>query len=385
MTGTDSSSTETTSRASELVGLASALEALTAAFPEPAYLMDTEGTIIAVNDAMCARSGLPRAAFVGSPFDQWVEPAARARIRAEFAAALAGETRRFRVDRRAAGDSVSRAEASNIPVRLGGEVVAVAGFAIDVTGAVTRERARARADNLLRIAGELASFGAWSLDRVSQRLTLTPQAQRILGYEGHDDIDLAEAIALFSPTNAGRIFEAVTACFERGEPIDLMLELTTADGRSAFVRVLGEQVATAEGESSSTAHGALWDITEAVEAREREALLQQRLDLTLDTIGDGMVFLDESWRITYANARAVELMARPFAEVVGRSMWECFPELIGTEMEEAYQRAARDQVRTTVRTNDEPSGSWFDITAYPTETGLALYVRDVTEDELGRV
>lgn len=369
---------------SALRGLAAGLETLAASFPEPVYLIDTEGTIIAVNDAMCSRSRFPRDAFVGSRFDLWVEPAARSRIRSEFSAALAGETRRYRADGRSADGSASRAEVTNIPVRLDGEVIAVAGIAIDITGVERRERAREKADDLLRIAGELASFGAWELDVATGQLTMTPQSQSILGYVGLDTIGLADAIDLFSSENAAKIRHAVTMCLEHGESVDFTLDVVIPDGSRRVVRAVGEPIAAAPDKPVTAAHGALWDITAAVEAREREEVLQQRLDLALDSLGDGMVFLDESWRIVYANARSVELMARPFTEVVGRSVWECFPELADTDLEVAYQRAARDQVRTTVRTFDVHSDSWLDVTAYPTRGGLALYVRDVTDDEQAR-
>lgn len=367
----------------EVERLARALEKLTDAYVDPLFLIDADGVIRGANRALSARGSIPHETFVGSRFDLWAVPDDRCVLIAEFEKALQGETRRFRTEGSSRNDS-SRAEITYSPVTVDGEVVAVLGYAFPIAAVEERERHQREADDLLRIAGALASFGAWSVDRATQELRLTPEAGRVLGFEGAKPISLADAIELFEAVNGDEIAAAIEACFEHGTPVDFQSEITRLDGRRTFVRVMGEAIQVAPGDSIRTVHGAIWDVTEAVEAQEREAVLQQRLDVTLDSIEDGLMFLDSSWRITYANTQVERLIRRPLAGVVGRSVWECFPELADSELELAYQRTAREKVRTTVRTYDVPNDAWFDVTAYPTATGIALYIRDVSSDELTR-
>lgn len=370
-------------RSPEVEALARALEALTDGYVDPVFLIDASGVIRGANRALSARGPIPHDAFVGSRFEQWAYPDDRCVLLAEFDRALAGETRRFRTFG-STGDDASRAEITYSPVRVDDAVVAVLGHAMPIAQLEERERHQREADDLLRIAGELASFGAWSIVRETQELRLTPEAGRILGFDGATPLTLADAIDLFAAVNGDEIAAKIAECFENGTPVDFQSEITRLDGRRRFVRVMGEAIAVAPGDPIRIVHGAIWDITDVVESHERELELQQRLDLTLDSIEDGLMFLDASWRITYGNAQIERLIRRPLTDVVGRSLWECFPELADSELELAYQRAAREKVRTTVRTRDETSGLWFDVTAYPTATGIALYVRDVTADERNR-
>ncbi|GAA1688574.1 hypothetical protein GCM10009792_05500 [Microcella alkalica] len=359
------------------LGLATALETLAAGYPDPILLVGPSGTVLGATAALEARGAIPRSAFIGSLHTQWAAEADRAIIDDRFARALEGETCRFRTVGRP--DGAGHAEVTYSPVTVDGEVIAVLVHASAIAEVEERERAKARADELLRIAGELAAFGGWSLDRETTLLTLSPEAERILGSEDESVLPLDRAAQLFAPANAEAIARTVGACFEQGETIDLELIVTTTDGRSRIVKVLGRPTTGPDGVVVA-AHGAIWDVTEATAAHERAAILQQRLDLTLNSLSDGLIFLDDEWRLLYANDRAEELVGRTFSEIEGHSLWESFPELADTELEVAYQRTAREQIRTTVRTPDA-FGRWFDVTAYPTATGIALYIRDVTEDE----
>ena len=363
--------------------LAAALETLAAGYPDPILLVSRSGTVLGATAALDARGGIPRDVFIGSLHSRWAAEVDRVIIEDRFARAIEGETCRFRTVGRP--DGAGRAEVTYSPVTIDGEVIAVLVNAFAIAEVEERERAKEQADELLRIAGELASFGGWSLDRSSSLLTLSPESQRILGSEGEPVLALDRATELFAAANAETIARAVGACFDGGETIDLELLVTTADGRMRIVKVLGRPTTDASG-AIVAAHGAIWDVTEATAARERAAMLQQRLDLTLNSLSDGLILLDDEWRLVYANDQAEELIGRPFAEIEGHILWESFPELADTELEVAYQRTAREQVRTTVRTTGTGSatGRFFDVTAYPTATGIALYIRDVTEDERAR-
>jgi len=124
------------------------------------------------------------------------------------------------------------------------------------------------------------------------------------------------------------------------------------------------------------------DITEAEHERARLAELDERLSLTLNAISDGIMFVDREWRFTYVNATACELVGRSEDELVGNSAWEIFPEGVDGPYWQAYHRALDTGERQQVRSFFEPLGGWYDVTAYPTASGLALYVRDVTDEEL---
>ena len=59
-----------------------------------------------------------------------------------------------------------------------------------------------------------------------------------------------------------------------------------------------------------------------------EAELNKHLFALLDTINDGVFALNTEWCYTYLNDAAEKLIERPQEEVLGKKVWELFPEAI---------------------------------------------------------
>lgn len=99
----------------------------------------------------------------------------------------------------------------------------------------------------------------------------------------------------------------------------------------------------------------------------------------LERITDGFIALDNQWRFTYINAHAEPLFLGPRrSEMIGKSIWEIFPHQVGGTVYQHYHAA-----RTTGQAVHFEE--WFgpnlctEQHAYPSEDGLSIYMRDITE------
>jgi PAS domain S-box-containing protein len=99
----------------------------------------------------------------------------------------------------------------------------------------------------------------------------------------------------------------------------------------------------------------------------------------LEGISDTVLVLDRDWRFVYLNPRALEEAGEPAAALLGRTLWEKYPALLGTDVEAHYRRAVAEQVATHFETRGVRTGRWWDIHAYPSAGGLLVYGRDVSE------
>ncbi|MDG5817496.1 PAS domain S-box protein [Natronococcus sp. A-GB7] len=97
-------------------------------------------------------------------------------------------------------------------------------------------------------------------------------------------------------------------------------------------------------------------------------------------ISDGFFAVDANWNFTYLNDRAHELINPDDRELVGRNVWESFSAALERQFKPKYERAMYDQETVSFEEYyPEPLDSWFEVRAYPSETGLSVYFRDVTE------
>jgi diguanylate cyclase (GGDEF)-like protein/PAS domain S-box-containing protein len=144
------------------------------------------------------------------------------------------------------------------------------------------------------------------------------------------------------------------------------------------VRTTGEPVFDSDGHIVAV-HGGFQDISAQKSAEEDAEALSERLQKTLESITDGFFTLDRAWRFTYLNQEAARLLQRPREELLGQDFWDCLPEAIGTRLERAYRQAMIAQETAIFEEYYRPFGTWFDVRAYPSADGLAVYLQDVTD------
>jgi PAS domain S-box-containing protein len=115
---------------------------------------------------------------------------------------------------------------------------------------------------------------------------------------------------------------------------------------------------------------------------ESELSLQQVTLLdTLESISDAFFSVDRDWRFTYLNPQATQLLNRQADDLIGKIIWDEFPEAVGSLFEQQYHCAIREQVTVSFESFYPPLNSWYTVRAYPITSGLAVYFQDVTQQK----
>lgn len=94
---------------------------------------------------------------------------------------------------------------------------------------------------------------------------------------------------------------------------------------------------------------------------------------------DAFYLLDPSWRFLFLNSEGEKILERSRDDVLDTVVWESFPQTVGTRLEEEYRTAMASGRTARFRYHYPPLDRWFDISAHPSEEGLAVYFRDVTK------
>lgn len=115
---------------------------------------------------------------------------------------------------------------------------------------------------------------------------------------------------------------------------------------------------------------------QAVVAELRES--ERNVRTILESITDSFYTLDTDWRFSYVNPAAEKALGRKAEDLVGKYKWDEYPETLGGDIETLYRKVMAEKVSSTVTTYYAPHSKWYEIRAYPTDNGLAIYFRDVT-------
>lgn len=97
------------------------------------------------------------------------------------------------------------------------------------------------------------------------------------------------------------------------------------------------------------------------------------------TMSDGVYHLDREWRYTSVNRAAEEMFGVHEIDLLGRSMWDVFPDLYGTEVFTRFHQAMESQQHVTFENYYPPLERFHQIRLFPAEDGLTVYASDVTE------
>lgn len=150
------------------------------------------------------------------------------------------------------------------------------------------------------------------------------------------------------------------------------------DGTVADVDVSSTLVRAADG-SPRFQLGVVLDRTAEHRARAEAARAATQLLETMESVTDAIFSVDRDWTVTYANHRFEDLLNVRAADVVGRHLWEAFPDEVGGGFHQAYLKALATGLPQTVVERAADSGRWFEARAYPSGAGLAIYFSDVTD------
>ena len=102
-----------------------------------------------------------------------------------------------------------------------------------------------------------------------------------------------------------------------------------------------------------------------------------------DRITDPIFALDREWRFTFLNEQAEQVLQRDEEHALGTAVWEVFPDGDDAAFRSEFERAVRTQQGVTFEAYYDPLDIWFEVRAYPSDTGLSVSLHDVT-DRVGR-
>jgi PAS domain S-box-containing protein len=121
-------------------------------------------------------------------------------------------------------------------------------------------------------------------------------------------------------------------------------------------------------------------ISEAIARQENEAT-QKRISHILDNTSDAFISLDSEWRYTYVNQKAGQLSHRRPEDLIGKNIWEEFPQGVGQTFYHAYCKALAQQEFIQLEVYYQPWDRWFENRIYPCKDGLSIFFQEITDQK----
>ncbi len=186
---------------------------------------------------------------------------------------------------------------------------------------VARQTAELReSENLLQIAGTLAHLGAWRAKLSENRVRWSDEVARIHKVAPGFSPSIEEMIRFYVPECREKITEVFDACAGNGASYDEEMQIITAKGNRAWVRIIG----IAERDKSGriiAVKGGLQDITEPKLAEDKLRESESRFRLIAELAPVGIVITDHPEKTVYVSQKFTEIFGYTKEEMPSAEHW----------------------------------------------------------------
>ncbi|TAG35876.1 MAG: PAS domain S-box protein [Polaromonas sp.] len=260
-----------------------------------------------------------------------------------------------------------------------GGIVAVQGALQDITARKQTEASLQASQRRFREIADTFPFIVWTAEPDGRVDYANSAFNDYLGLAGSEEPQ-PDWTAFVHPEDLPRCLQAWQTSVRTGGVYSIDYRLQEVfSGNYHWFRVEAQAVRDATGLITKW-YGSGIDIHETKLLEQQAKSLAHRLSTTLESITDGFLILDTQWRFTFLNTQAERMLGRPRQELLGKTVWTEFPLTVGTAFEQQYRKAVEEGV--PVQFQDyypAPLDRWFATSAYPSDEGLAVYLRDVTQ------
>lgn len=241
---------------------------------------------------------------------------------------------------------------------------------------------------MLRLTGELAHIGYWSVDVSTRALYWSDTVYDIYGLSKENYTpELTSAIEFYHPEDRDRVQACVDAAVSNKEDFDFELRLIRKDGAIRTVESRGRPEFDHAGALSSIV-GVFRDITDVKNADREMRRSNERLRAHVENTPLGMLEWDTQFRVVEWNARCEEIFGYTKAEALGRHAAVLIPGDMRELVDETFQKLMAQAGGThsinvnITKANERIVCDWYNTPLVDPQggvTGVASIVQDISE------
>lgn len=119
--------------------------------------------------------------------------------------------------------------------------------------------------------------------------------------------------------------------------------------------------------------------------RQSSVRREEQFRKIIEHIPDGVLALDLEWRVVFFNKAAARMLHRKGDDLLGKNIWQEFPEAVNKRFYHAYHEAMQKQQSLTVEDYSEVLHAWTQTAVYPSPDGISIYFHDITRERLAEI
>lgn len=234
---------------------------------------------------------------------------------------------------------------------------------------VSSGRAAQQNEEFFRSLSACCPVGIFMTDTNGLCAYTNPQCQKICGFTSEEA--LGEGWARFvHAEDREQVVGSWKSAIRLGQSYSREFRFQAPDGSIRWVHARSSPLR--DRSAGIMGHvGTVEDITDRTIATDR-------LNLVLSSIDDHLVCYDRQWRYVYVNDKAAQILGKTKEELLGKSIWDLFPDAVGNQYYRELHKVAEEGCVIRSEHFYAPFDKWFENHIYPSREGITVFSADVT-------
>lgn len=225
---------------------------------------------------------------------------------------------------------------------------------------------------------ENSYFGLMLLDELLVVTYGSCSARKINGW-GDTDLPDRPIVDLIHPDDKAYVYILIHSVSDSGTPQNCSFRLKHALGHYVWLQCTFTNMFNEPGIEAIVCNFA--DITAQKKIESEFRQQTDQISGLLETMRDGFIALDESLCYTYVNKQVLKMMGRNLESLIGKHIWDVYPEAIGTATYDAIQTAFTKKIYVCHEDFFPVSQRWLENRVYPSAGGISMFIRDITKQK----
>ena len=239
-------------------------------------------------------------------------------------------------------------------------------------------------EELLHKATNLARIGGWEIDLVKNTVYWSDITKEIHETEPGFKPDMETGIHFYQEGKSREtIVLKIKELIENGISCDEELQIVTAKGNTKWIRVIGE--AEFADNKCVRMYGSFQDIDALKKAEIIAKETLEERNTILESIDDAFFAVDKNWIVTYWNKTAEKVLTKAKEDMIDNNLWDVFSDSIDSQSYRKYHQAIETNQAEHFEDYYSPLNKWYEISAYPSGSGLSVYFKDITDRKMSEL
>lgn len=248
----------------------------------------------------------------------------------------------------------------------------------NITDRIKAREELAESEQRYKESQALAKIGSWVYDFEQKKLHWSEEAYKMLDLKPNEyKLSLDLYLSFVHPEDKHLVEDFSIENLLENKQQFLNYRIITKEGVLKYI--YERRSVEVKNDRITKIIGIGQDISESVLIEEKLNATRNLLSNTLSSINDGLVILNYDSKYIYINDKAEELLGKKREVLLGKNIWNEFPEKEGDLFYDMFYEVIKSKKPCGFENYFKPWKKWFENRMIPSSEGVLIFFQEITE------